>query len=371
MLFLILLLAVIVMSLLPSRRQNEGRNPSGFDLFYLRGTTRRPDCESLWGCDVVFARMLRALDGARRSVRLEMYIFDDDSLGRCFERALSACLKRGVDVAIVCDGYGCRWSRMTLLRRLQGEGAEVRISGGRFDRRNHRKMLIVDEMVAFVGGANIARRYVRGWYDMALVVRGDGVAELVELFESDRCNLPYCCRLASGGVNVLTERELPMLYESLLRSAKDRIVVVSPYFVPPTTLFKELIEAHKRGVVVEVMLPMQSDSRWVQRASESFVERLLVADVAVWHYQAGFNHAKFLVIDDVVVVGSANFDYRSLSRNLEVMIAFSSSELSAEFAEEFSQMSLKSHRLTREEWSHRPFWRKLSEKMSQPLHRLL
>ena len=372
MLFLILLLAVIVIPLLPSRQTTKGRNPQrGFDLFSLQKEAPRLDCEPLWGCDVVFARMLRALEGAQYSVRLEMYIFDDDSLGRCFERALSACLKRGVGVVIVCDGYGCRWSRMTLLHRLQMEGAEVRVSGGLSDRRNHRKMLIVDETVAFVGGANIARRYVRGWYDMALVVRGEVVAELVELFEADRYNLPYRYNPTTACVNVFTERELPALYEHLLQGAKRRIIVVTPYFVPPTTLLEELLAAQSRGVEVAVMLPVQGDSRWVQRASESYVERLLVAGVAVWLYRAGFNHAKFIVADDVTVVGSANFDYRSLSRNLEVMMTVTSPELSAEFAEEFLRMCQKSHRLTREEWTHRPFWRKLSEKMSSPLHHLL
>lgn len=372
MLFLILL-ALVAVWLLPGRPKTKGRNPIGsFDLFCSPrdDSAANIECEPLWECDRIFSRMLSVIGQARRSVRLRMYIIDDDGLGRCFERVLADCAVRGVEVRVACDGYGCRWSRLTLLRRLQKAGVEVQISGGWSDCRNHRKMLIVDDKLAFVGGANIARRYVQGWQDMAVEIRDDGVKPIVTLFDSEwRGGTSPIFR--QGRVSLLTEQMLLPMYVQLMQRARRRILIVTPYFVPPTELLDVLNQAVRRGVDVGVLLPARSDVRMVQWASESYVEGLLAEGVGVWLYGERFNHAKCIVVDDVAIVGSANFDYRSLCRNLELMVAFADATFAQKCADEFTQMARKSYCPTLDEWQQRPLKHTLFEKITTPLHPLL
>ena len=205
----------------------------GFDYFFAQ-TEGAPTNEVtlLADCRRVFERMLSRVMTARQRVWLQMYVFDDDALGRCFER--------GVDVRVLCDGYGCRRSRLTLMRRLRREGVRVAVDGFRWgewpDCRNHRKMLVADD-VAVVGGVNIAVRYLRSWRDVCVEIGDGSVERFARLFLTDwhrACGevlepATECDKSASVGC---VARNTEEVFVRLVERTRRRVLLSTPYLVP-------------------------------------------------------------------------------------------------------------------------------------------
>lgn len=348
----------------------------GFDYFFESAQSVSTDQVTLLAdCRRAFECMLSRVAAATQRVWLQMYVFDDDALGRCFERALVGCVERGVDVRVLCDGYGCRFSRLTLLRRLRRAGVRVAVEGFRRgewpDCRNHRKMLVTDD-VAVIGGVNIAMRYLRGWRDVCVEIRGESVERFAALFEQDwnsargervemlveKCGNTAVECIGRGGEEVFVQ---------MVKRARQRVLLCTPYLVPTRRVERSLAECVERGVEVSVLVPARSDTPLTGVATMEYVGRLVRRGVGVWHYVAGFSHAKVLVADGVAMVGSMNCDRRSLRRNREVM-ALLRGPVVEEIAADFAHALTFSRRVGVERKS---VVRRVAELLVRPLHPLL
>lgn len=308
--------------------------------------------------EVAFQRMLTAIDQARVSVRLEMYIFAVGVPGDLFRAVLLAAASRHLRVEVLVDGFGSRPLPEDYWRRVREAGGVVRVfnplSLDRFVIRNHRKLLLIDDQVAFVGGFNIAPEYLgdgvtHGWYDFGLELHGPAAAALgasfAVLFEHHDFVHPRLGRwrhtavrralrshereqvLATGpglGRNVFHRR----LLQELGRAR--HVEIVAAYFVPGLALRRALRRVVRRGGTVRLLLAGRSDVALVQWAGRAFFGGLLRAGVEIDEYQPQVLHAKLAILDDVVFVGSANLDARSLAINYEVMVRLDDRRLAAE-----------------------------------------
>ena len=349
--------------------RNFGR---GFDYFF-RHTP--PTATLHVSCGESFERMLEAIESARTKVWLQMYIFDDDALGRRFERSLSRCAARGVEVRVLCDGYGCRHSRHTLLRRLQKCGVQTGLWNApkcvRADCRNHRKVLIIDDM-AFVGGANIAVRYLRHWRDVCAEIRGESVALFEHVFAEDwaeACGelLPLGSVPPNPAVGIVYRpEEMEQAVVQMIERAEWRVLVSTPYLIPTARVERALTERAAAGVKVQVLIPLRSDTPLTGTASIGCARRLMRCGVEVWLYAQGFNHAKVIVCDHCALLGSMNLDYRSLGRNREVMARLTGAT-AERVAEDFE--SALAHARPAE--AHASLFSRAAEWILRPLHPLL
>lgn len=348
--------------------RNFGR---GFDYFFAH----TPPATLHAGCRECFERMLEAIALARARVWLQMYIFDNDALGRRFERALAESVMRGVEVRVLCDGYGCRHSRYTLLRRLRKGGVRTALwsapRGVRADCRNHRKMLIADD-IAFVGGANIAERYLHHWRDVCAEIRGECVTQFERVFAEDwaeACGekLPVGSAPTDPAVGIVYRpEEMETKVVRMIERAERRVLVSTPYLIPTERVERALAERATAGVKVQILIPYRSDTPLTGAASMGCARRLMRWGVEVWLYTQGFNHAKVIVGDDCAMLGSMNCDHRSLGRNREVM-ALLRGESAERVAEDFEQALAHSHRAE----SHCSLFCRAIEWFLRPLHPLL
>ncbi|HLP08289.1 MAG TPA: phospholipase D-like domain-containing protein [Opitutaceae bacterium] len=294
-----------------------------------------------------FCRMLAAIESARESVRLETYIYAIGNPGDQFRAALAAAARRGVKVQVLVDGFGARALPDGYWEELRTAGGEVRVfnplSLGRLAIRDHRKLLLVDNEVAFLGGFNVAPEYdgdgvTRGWFDLGLELRGRAATSLRESFEvlfahhdfqhprlgrwrhtplrrALRCHDRQLV-LATGpglGRNVFHRR----LLHDLGRAR--RVDIVSAYFAPGYRLRRALRMVVRRGGSVRLLLAGVTDVPLAQRAARAFYSGLLRAGVQIAEYQPQIMHAKLAIIDDAVFVGSSNLDVRSFGINYEIM----------------------------------------------------
>lgn len=305
-----------------------------------------------WLCtgQEIFPAMLAAIGAARESVRLETYIYTDGELGRQFRDALRAAQQRGVRVRVLVDAFGSWLLPDDFFAPLAAAGAEVKFFNPlrlwRFGVRDHRKLLVCDDLEAFVGGFNLADEYVgdgvaRGWCDIGGRVTGAAVARLTASFEelfalADFERQPLRRLRAfkarrpptdAPGDELLSSR--PGRGPSPIQAALHRdlapardVLIVSAYFLPPRRLRRELGRVVKRGGRVRLILAGHSDVRVSQLAGRNLYRRLLRAGVEIYEYQPQVLHAKLFICDDAVYVGSANLDVRSLRLNYEFMLRF-------------------------------------------------
>jgi cardiolipin synthase A/B len=340
--------------------------------------------------DEAFAAMLAAIDAARQSIRLEVYIFSSGSLGQSFREALVKARRRGVSVRVLVDAVGS----LTLLDDfwipLREAGGEARffnpLALHRFEIRNHRKLLVCDDSVALVGGFNIAPEYEgdgveRGWRDLGLRLEGPLVSQLALSFdrmcalaEFRHKRLPRF-RRAPLKLTVESRDELLLLggpgrgrnpIKRLLHadlSTAQNIRIMVGYFLPTGHLRRDLSRAARRGKSVRLLLAGKSDVPLSQLAGQSLYRRLLKSGVEIHEYTPQILHAKLFVMDDAVYVGSANLDPRSLSINYELMIRFQNARMAGEAREIFDDSLRHCRRIELEEWLRtRTFWARLKRR---------
>lgn len=300
--------------------------------------------------DLTYTAMLEAMDTAKDHIHIEFYIFRDDMIGTRFQEMMIAKASEGVKVRLLCDGFGSYHVKRTFLQRFKDSGVEVHIFlppllsffGRRANYRNHRKIVVVDGTIGFVGGINIGDDYLGldpkmgYWRDTHVEIRGDAVYTLQNTFITD-------WRLASGEqidhpmmypkhnckkdeqVQILTSGPdqhgdaIQEMFFGAIAVASQRIWITSPYFIPDDSVYEGLKTAAISGVEVKVLIPFKSDSRIVHLASLSYVEDLMLAGVKFYQYTKGFVHAKVMIVDDLLAtVGTANMDKRSFFCNFEL-----------------------------------------------------
>lgn len=286
--------------------------------------------ELLDGGDQAYPRMLRAIALAKRSVHLEVYAFVPSAVGSRFVEALACAATRGVTVKVVIDGWGSAYGGRAVAASLRAAGCAVRIYHrlwalflGHFGR-NHRKILLVDDEVAFLGGINIGDENVAdearmGWADLALEVRGPQCAHLGRMIrrEPDRSvdsSLRfYLCGLGGGW-------RLRRRYLKAFAGARRRIDVAHGYFLPDGGIVRSITAAAGRGVLVRLLVAGRTDVPFAHVATRSLYRRLLAAGVRIHEWSGSVLHAKVATVDGRrLLVGSFNLDPFSLA-NLETLV---------------------------------------------------
>ena len=346
--------------------------------------------------DTSIAKMAADIRTARESVHVLFYIMALDEVTEDFFEALAERADAGVAVRVLYDHWGAVSHRTTytaMRRKLDAHGIEhfpmnpiQPIRDGAFQRpdlRNHRKMVIVDGQIGWMGSQNmIAAHYNkranirRGlhWQETMARFRGPVVSELNLLFATDwyyesEQMLPeetvvrsspdtsgtYECQLVPSGPGYVSENNL-LLFNQLFYSATRRIVAVSPYFVPDESMLSALVTAARRGVEVELFVSEIGDQFLVFHAQRSYYSVLLEAGVTIWLYRAPtILHAKHVTIDDsVTVVGSSNMDIRSFLLQMECSLMIGGTDFMEKMREVEGTYRERSRQLTLEEWQQRP-----------------
>ena len=301
-----------------------------------------------------FPSLLREIGKAKDHVHVEMFIFDDDALGNLIADTLIDKAQQGVEVRVIYDDVACWKVRNSFWERLRDGGVEVHAFmpvkfpafTSKVNYRNHRKLIVIDGKAGFIGGMNIATRYVKGvgrpWRDTHILVRGGAVygiqrAFLVDWYFVDRTLIagkryyPAISPALSNNclAQVVTSgpiTEWPDMMQGFVRvllTARQYVYIETPYFLPSEPVLFAIRTAALAGVDIRLMLPQRTDSRLLDQASKSYVREILQAGVKIYFYDDGFNHSKFLVCDDSIsTVGSSNIDFRSLEHNFESNIFF-------------------------------------------------
>jgi cardiolipin synthase len=355
-----------------------------------------------WLCtgDEIFPAMLAAIEEAKTEICLETYTFSAGSPGERFRDALVRARQRGLRVRVLIDALGSYGLPDEFFQPLQAAGAEVRrfnpfkvrlynpFSLNRLSIRNHRKLLVCDDNVAFVGGFNIAPEYEGdgvkcGWCDVGLKITGALATQLASSFDEMFARAAFRHKRfmrfrrfdAKKSVTWPTEQILfggpgrgqspiKRALRDDLRHAKDVKIMVA-YFLPTWSLRRGLLEVVRRGGRVQLVLPGKSDVALSQLAGRSLYRRFLKFGVEIHEYEPQILHAKLIIIDDVVYVGSSNLDSRSLQINYELMIRFQNAEMAREAREVFDCALKNSRRIELDEWrKSRSLWEKIKQRFA-------
>ena len=344
----------------------------------------------LYAGQEIFPAMLQSIDSARHSVYLETYIYAPGPLGERFRDALILACLRGARVRVLIDAFGSFALADSFWKPLREAGGEVRwfnpISWHRVGIRDHRKLLICDEEIAFVGGFNIAKEYegdgvTCGWCDIGLRVQGPLAARLagafMEMFSRADFHRRWLLHLrkprAKKVVRAPHEQLLlsgPGLGRSPIKRALLRdlaharsVRIMVAYFLPTWRLRRALTRAAHRGATVQLVLAGKSDVLISQLAARSLYRRLLKAGVQIWEYQPQILHAKLIIVDEVIYAGSANLDQRSLNINYELMVRFESQAMAARAREVFARTLKHCRQIVLEQWAReRSLWQRLRQR---------
>lgn len=304
-----------------------------------------------------FPALLQAIKGATNHIHLDTYIIADDPLGRLVSDALIAKAREGVEVRLIYDDVGCWRVPEQFFDRMRQAGVKVRsfmpvrfpAFTSKVNYRNHRKVCVIDGTQGFIGGMNIALRYVKGlhhgtlpWRDTHMRLRGSVVyalqrAFLVDWYFVDRTLIndhryypPMPWHISNDSLaQVVTSSPIAQWpdimqgYVRILLEAKRYVYMETPYFLPTEPVMFAMRTAALAGVDVRLLIPRRSDAWLIQLASMSYVTETLEAGVKVRLYEKGFNHSKLLVADDQIsTCGSTNIDFRSFENNFEANVFF-------------------------------------------------
>jgi cardiolipin synthase len=341
-----------------------------------------------------FAALFDAIDRARSHVFLEMYIFAADATGRELRERLAVAARRGVRVRVLVDAWGSWTTPDAFWEPLRAAGGRVRlfrpIRRGLLPFRNHRKLLLVDDAVAWLGGMNVADEYRAGrrgeppWRDFALLVEGPEAARLRRPFlrmwvRADRPLLfraifrpraPRRGEEPEARVGFFTSgpgetgRLALQTHREVIRAAVRRVDLEMGYFFPPGRILRELRRAVGRGVRVRLLVSRHSDVPIMRWAARGLYGRLLRIGVEVYEYLPAMLHAKLAVADDTVLVGSANLDLRSDRLNHEITAVVRDPDIAASARREFEADLGRAEPVQLAAWRRRPPLDRLRERLS-------
>lgn len=322
-----------------------------------------------------FRQLLKDIHGAQGHIHMDFYIFEDDALGRLVADALIDKARQGVEVRVVYDDVGCWHVGRAFFERMREAGIEVNpflpvrfpSFTSKVNYRNHRKIVVIDGRVGYIGGMNIALRYVKGtergaWRDTMLRLRGGAVyglqrSFLVDWYFVDRTLISHRryyppldgSTVGDGLAQIVTSGpvtpylEIMQGYVRIILAARRYVYIETPYFLPTESVLFALKTAVMGGVDVRLIVPRHSDARFVEWASRSYLRDVVKTGVSVFLYEDGFLHSKLLVSDDSVVsCGSTNVDFRSFENNFEANAFFYDASVARRFREVFLADQLRS-----------------------------
>lgn len=336
-------------------------------------------------------RILGDIAAARHHVHLLSYIFEADETGCRVADALIQAAARGIRCRVLLDAVGSRRALRRLAPRLRAQGVEVnamlpvgffRRNAARFDLRNHRKLVVIDGHIGYVGSQNIANpTFVKNYPNEELVVRltGPVVAQLQSVFLADsyfetNARIPEkelfpdltsrgrsIAHVVPSGPGYARENGQELII-ALLYAARERVVITTPYFVPDDVFLQALRSAALRGVDVHLVLSLHANQTFTQFAQRSYYDAVIDAGVKIHLYRPRFLHAKHVTIDNsVALVGSTNIDIRSFALNAEIILVIYDPEVVASLRALQEKYFAHSDVLTAQDWERRPLLLKVAQ----------
>lgn len=367
-----------------------------------------------------FNSIVKDLEKATVSINMQFYIVSDDKIGNTIKDILIAKAKSGVEVRLIYDDVGSWSLPKRYVNELKNAGVEVfpfmkvqfPLFTSKANYRNHRKVLVIDGKVGYMGGMNIADRYIYGsdelgpWFDTMLKIEGEAVHVLQILFLSDWyfvsgklvtkttkffkfknwLKQPQTKKTFTESNELFPESQIKerhilqitasgpdsdwasimQAYFAAITHARRHIYIATPYFIPNESILTALKTASLSGIDVRILLPGKSDSTVVYWSSLSYISELLDAGIRVYQYQNGFNHSKLLMIDgNFSTVGSANMDIRSFEDNFEILAMIYDAELTSELEKNFLKDLKHSKLIYKDEWAKRPLRNSIKESVAR------
>ena len=352
------------------------------------------DIEVFTTGEAKFEALLRDIEAATEYVHVQYFILEGDEVGSRLIELLMRKAQEGVKVRVLYDYVGSFYTRPRMLKRMRAAGIDVHPFleltlmqfAFRINWRNHRKIVVIDGKIGYVGGMNIAKRYVTGdkkwtaWRDTHLRISGEAVAALQYSFAIDwnyttrellksptmRYDTPpnkqdhVVQMMASGPSN--RWHNISFIFFKAITLAKRSIYIQTPYFLPSDALLKALQSAALAGVDVKLMIPRKPDSTMLRLATGSYIKECMLAGIKVYFYEPTVMHAKVVIVDDeFVTTGSTNFDFRSFEHNFEFNALVYSKDFNRQMKAVFEDDMQQCTRLSMGKWKQRPLIQKALE----------
>lgn len=342
--------------------------------------------------------MLKDIESAKHHIHAEYYIIESDETGDAFKNALIKKAQEGVKVRLIYDDLGSWRLKRSSIREMKKAGIrlfsffKIRFPffTTKLNYRNHRKIVIIDGKIGYLGGFNIADRYTKGlqwgiWRDTHIRVQGNAVINLQNIFRTDWSYMTkkvfrndayfpisstgnnYFMQIVGSGPD-MDWQTIMQGYLHAIMNAKHYIYIQTPYFLPNESIANAIEMAALRGVDVQLMIPFRSDEHIAFEASISYMENILKSGVKVLQYQKGFIHSKTMVIDgELSVVGTANMDLRSFEQNFEVNAFIYNTQKAQELTQIFILDAKSCKKLSYWRWKRRPMHRKVLQALARLL----
>lgn len=354
--------------------------------------TFRNDVQILLNGEKKFERLKEDIRAAKNFVHLEYYIFEDDSIGNEMIDLLYEKRKEGVAVRVSYDYVGSTLRNKTI-KKMKAKGMEVYPFmpvwfpnlTRKLNYRNHRKIVIIDGLIGYVGGINISDYYVNGkntnyWRDTHLRIEGHAVKTLQtqfllnwdfvshaqnkiedRFFPEVKVDKHTAVQIAASGPDTDWANIMEAIFTAIT-TAEKYVYITTPYFIPNEEILAAILMASRSGIEVKIIIPKKGDAWAANYATNSYVKELLESGVQVFRYCKGMIHAKTMVVDDIFsTVGTSNMDNRSFNINFEVNALIYSKDVSRKMVEIFYDDIKECESINLEAWRQRPFWEKVKE----------
>ncbi|OUZ39448.1 cardiolipin synthase [Solibacillus kalamii] len=352
-----------------------------------------------------FRSVIEDIENAKQTIHIQYYIYKMDDVGKSIFNALVKKAKEGIEVQMMYDDLGSRTLRKKDLKKLTDAGGQVeayfssyfKLFNPRINFRNHRKLIIIDGRIGYIGGFNVGNEYaclddeIGYWRDTHLRIEGNSVynmqahflfdwyqAKKEELTEIEQRYFPSFTVDSDTPVQIVSSgpdtdfESIKNSYIRMILSAKKYVYIQSPYFVPDEPFMHAVQIAASSGVDVRIMTPEVTDHAFVYGANSAYSGDLLEVGGRVYRYKKGFLHAKMIVIDDeVATIGTANIDVRSFSLNFEINAILYDADLAIQCRKLFEADIEESFELTKEQYDERKTWTKVRESVSRLLSPIL
>jgi cardiolipin synthase len=358
-----------------------------------------------------FPAVIDALESALHTIHIQYYIYEEDEIGNRIKNILIQKAKSGVQVRFIYDDFGSHGLSRKFFRELRDAGVELvpffkvqlAMIASRINYRNHRKIIVIDGRIGFVGGINISDRYINHtstngspeklfWRDTHIKIEGPGVLSLQYHFLADwnfcskqdlqpeEIYFPPAASLPKGDSLVqivasgpdYTNPAIMLCFFTAIVNAREQVYITSPYFIPNNSINDAIKKAAFSGKDVRLLVPGVSDSHFVNAASRSYYGELLSCGVKIYLYQKGFVHAKTIVVDNnLAIVSTANMDFRSFEFNFEIGAVIYGERVCGELTQQFLHDIQYSEQLTINAWRARGKWSRLVENLARLFSPLL
>ena len=345
-----------------------------------------------------YYNLLNDIKNAKSFIHIQYYIIEDDKIGNELKHILIDKAQQGIEVRVLYDDVGCwSWSERKFFNEMIAAGIDAKPFfkvtfpqfANKLNYRNHRKIVIIDGYIGYIGGMNVADRYISGykwgtWRDTHIRIVGEAVRELQAIFMVDwnfttkellnESNYFPKERYEKGGatIQLLTSgpldehKSIYLMFTKIISNAKNRIYIQTPYFLPNSVTANALKVAALSGVDVRIMIPERSDSILLQYATNSYIQEMLKSNVKIFLYQKGFLHAKTLLVDEEITsIGSTNFDTRSFEQNFEINAFIYDKEFNNRYAEIFMTDIKDCKRISLKSWNKRGIFYKTVESIAR------